>query len=223
MEKEIFLKSLNSLESSFGEKISGDRAKIYWDILKGYSDIDIKKAVVKSVRELKFFPKVSEIIEAIEGSQEDEAEVAWLSLLKKMENRGHYQSVSFSEYPAIGAVVEALGGWLKICEMKYDEEKWVKEEFIKLYPIMKRRGEYPDKLIGQFELDNGNKYTEKYMLEKYGRRLDGKKVDRERVKIEGGRYLKIDNGDDELEVKKIADLLKDKFDIPKTAKRGEKK
>jgi len=177
MDKKLFLKSLNSLESAFGEKLNEDRAKIYWDILKGYSDIGIKKAVVRSIRELKFFPKISEIIEMIEGKIEDEAEIAWLVLKRKIESYGGYRSVSFPNNPAIGSVVEALGGWIGICDVTVAEEKWVKKEFIKLYPIMKKKNNHPGQLPGIFEIENNQKgYSEEYMLERYGRYLDGAKV-----------------------------------------------
>ena len=173
------------LEAGYSEKLSKDTSKIYWDMLNKYDDKIVKEATIKCIRELKYFPKISEIIETIEGSPADEAELAWISLLDKIEIKGHYQSVTFPEYPAIGAVVEVIGDWIKVCNMTFDEEKWVKKEFIKLYPIMKRRGGYPDKLIGQYELNNSNKYTEQAMLEKYGRQLDGSKIDRK--KINGGK------------------------------------
>jgi hypothetical protein len=177
MNKKLFLQSLNSLESAFGEKVSEDRAKIYWDILKGYSDIEIKKAVIGSIRGLKFFPKISEIIEMIEGKIEDEAEIAWLVLKRKIESYGGYRSVSFPNNPAIGSVVEALGGWIGICDITVAEEKWVKKEFIKLYPIMKKKNNHPEQLPGIFEIENNQKgYTEEYMLERYGRYLDGARV-----------------------------------------------
>jgi len=201
LNKKTFSNVIELLEAGFSVKLSKDTSKIYWDILNKYDDNIIKKATIKCVKELKYFPKISEIIEAIEGNSTDEAELAWISLLDKIETVGHYQSVSFPKYPAIGAVIEALGGWLSICETTFDEEKWIKKEFIKLYPIIKKRGEYPDKLIGQFELDNGNKYTEKYMLDKYGMKLDGTKVDRKQI-------------EDKKE-------LKDKFNMPEAAE-GEK-
>lgn len=177
MDKKLFLQSLNSLESAFNEKVREDRAKIYWDILKGYSDLGIKKAVVKSIRELKFFPKISEIIEMIEGNIEDEAEIAWLILKEKIERYDGYISVSFPKNPVIGSVVEALGGWIKICDTTIKEEKWVKKEFIKLYPIMKKKNNHPEKLSGIFEIENSQEgYSEEYMLERYGRYLNGTKV-----------------------------------------------
>lgn len=182
MDKKLFLKSLNSLESAFGEKVSEDRAKIYWDILKGYSDLNIKKAVIRSIRELKFFPKIYEIVEMIEGNIEDEAEIAWLVLKEKIERSGAYMSISFYNNPVIGSVVEAMGGWVKICDTTIEEEKWVKKEFIKLYPIMKKKNNHPEQLPGIFEIENNQKgYSEEYMLEKYGRYLDGNKVKRKKL------------------------------------------
>ncbi|MBA7569209.1 hypothetical protein ES695_11590 [Candidatus Atribacteria bacterium 1244-E10-H5-B2] len=195
MDKKLFLQSLNSLESAFGEKLSEDRAKIYWDILKGYSDINIKKAVVKSIRGLKFFPKIAEIIEMIEGKIEDEAEIAWLVLKRKIESYGGYRSVSFPNNPAIGSVVEALGGWIGICDITVAEEKWIKKEFMKLYPIMKKRNNHPKKLTGIIEMENSQKgYSEEYMIERYGRLLDGSKIERKKLKgdnkIEKERRMK---------------------------------
>ena len=185
MDKKTFSETIKILEASYSEKISEGTSKIYWDMLKGYDNEIIKGAVIECVKRLKYFPKISEILEIIEGTEEDEAELAWLCLIEKIESKGHYQSVSFFGYPAIGAVVEAMGGWIRMCDMKIDEEKWIHKDFIKRYPIMKRRGNYPLKLIGQFELDNNNKgYIEEFMLKRYGMTLDGKKVDR---KLIGGK------------------------------------
>jgi len=195
LNKKTFSGMIEILEASYKEKINKETSKIYWDMLKNYDDKIIKETTIRCIKELKYFPKISEIIEMIEGNSTDEAELAWLYLLDKIEYIGHYQSVSFPDYPAIGAVVEAMGGWLEICDMKIDEEKWVKKEFIKLYPIMKKRGDYPDKLIGQFELDNGNRYTEKFMLEEFGRRLDGKKVDRKLIEDKSNPQFSGESGE----------------------------
>ena len=181
MKKETIRDCFNLLEADYGKQTNQKR-ELWGKMFKEYSDEKLINAVGEYINKGKFFPRISDIKEMIEGNLEDEAELAWLSLIETIERKGHYQSVSFPEYPAIGAVVEALGGWLSICETTFDEEKWIKKEFIKLYPIMKRRGDYPNKLIGQFELDNGNKYTEKYMLERYGRRLDGTKIDKKQIK-----------------------------------------
>jgi len=159
MEKETFSQMVRVFESSYGLKLKQDTKKVYWDFLKNYNDDEIKNATVKCIKESEFLPKISDIINAIEGNPEDEAELAYLEFMKKLDTEGSYLSVEFTKYPAISATVEALGG-----------------------SIMKKRGDYPDILIGRFELDNSNKgYTEKTMLEKYSRRLDGSKIDRKLI------------------------------------------
>ena len=181
MKKETIRDCFQLLEADYGKQ-TNQKKELWGEMFKKYTDKQLTKAVGDFLRIGKFFPKVSDIIELVEGTSEDEAELAWLSLIEKMESKGHYQSVSFSKYPAIGAVIEGLGGWLYICDMKIDEKKWAKKEFIKLYPIMKKRGQYPLKLTGQFELDNSNKgYTNESMVERCGRRLDGSKVDRKLI------------------------------------------
>ena len=176
MKKETFSQMVKVFESGYGLKLKQDTKKVYWDFLKNYNDDEIKNATVKCIRESEFLPKISDIVNAIEGNSEDEAELAYLEFKKKLDNEGSYLSVEFTKYPAISAVVEALGDWVKISDMTIDDEKWIKKDFIRIYPIMKRRGNFPEKLIGRFELDNNNKYTEEYMEKRYNRKLDGTKM-----------------------------------------------
>jgi len=186
---EILKECFTLLFTEYGDKLTEqqktNKKELFKKIIGEYSIEKIKEMTMKMIRNRTYsnFPKIAEMIEIIEGNKEDEPELAWICLIETIERKGHYQSVSFPDYPATGAVVEAMGGWIRMCDMKIDEEKWVKKEFIKLYPIMKRKGSYPEKLIGQFELDNNQKgYSEEYMLERYGRYLDGSKIDRKMIK-----------------------------------------
>ena len=179
MKRDTFTQAIKSLEVSFNKKMTKEEIEIYWEMLKGYEDKDIKNAVIKCIKELTFFPHIADIIRPIEGNAKEETELAWLYLKKKIEDDGYYSSVSFPKYPAVGAVVEALGGWVRITDMKENEETWIKKEFIILYPILKKNGGYPKELAGFFEIENNNKgYSEKSMLESYGRNIDGSKIDR---------------------------------------------
>lgn len=186
MDKNTFLKSISVLESAFKEKMSKGAINIYWARLKNYNDKKFKEAVIRCTDELNYFPKIAELKNMLEGSPADEAELAYLEFKKVLDNEGSYMSVSFSKYPAVVKVIEALGGWIRISDTLIDDEKWLRIQFKKLYPIMKRRGgypEFPDKLVGRFELDNSNKgYNKQTMLGIYSRRLDGKKVDRKLIK-----------------------------------------
>lgn len=177
MNKSDFSKGIKMLEEYYSVKLTDANINIYWSRLKDYDDKTFKGVIIRCIDTLKFFPKIADIKEIIEGSLEDEAEIAWLILKGKVESHGGYMSVSFPGNPVIGSVVEAMGGWVKICNTTIEEEKWVKKEFIKLYPIMKKKINHPEQLAGIFEIENNQKgYSEKYMLEKYGRHLNGTKV-----------------------------------------------
>ena len=184
MNKDTFLKSISMLESALSpnNKITKGTITIYWERLKRYNDEEFKKVVIRCVDDLNYFPKIAELKDMLSGSKGDEAELAYLEFRKKLDDEGSYMSVSFPKYPAISATIEALGGWIRISDTLMDDEKWLKIEFKKLYPIMKRQGSYPEELTGRFELENSNKgYTEKSMLDTHGRLLDGTKVERKKL------------------------------------------
>lgn len=170
------------LEATVREKINEKTSKVYWDILKGYSNEEIKKATIECVRKCKFFPKIAEIIEMIEGSPEEEAELAYLYFKEKLEKEGSYISVQSPRYPAVASVVEALGGWDRVGETNIENEVWLKRDFIKMYPIMKKRGNHPKQLPGIFEIENSRKgYTEETMPARYRLTIGGKRIRRKEL------------------------------------------
>jgi len=88
------------------------------------------------------------MVELIEGNQEDETELAWAYLLKMLNEHGYWHSVRFPKYPAIGGFIQSQGGWVnfsnKITEAEDEgKEVWIKKEFEKSYPAMKKHGNYP--------------------------------------------------------------------------------
>ena len=186
IKKETIRDCFNLLEADYGKQ-SNQKRELWGKMFKKYIDKQLISAVGEFLRVGKFFPRVSDIIETIEGNLIDEAELAWSCLIDKIDDKGHYESVSFLEYPAIGTIVEQWGGWSRVCDMNYKEEKWKRIEFIKIYPIMKRRGNHPKELAGQFEIDNSNKgYNDKTMLGIYGRQLSGKKINRKLIERKKG-------------------------------------
>ena len=205
IKKETIRDCFNLLEAEYGKQ-SNQKRELWGQKFKKYTDRQLIEAVGEFIDKGKYFPRVSDIKEIIEGTPEEEAELAWLEFINKIDNEGSYFSVSFPKYPAIGAVIEALGGWIRISDMKFEEEKWVKKDFIKLYGIMKKRGDYPNELTGRFEIENSNKgYTEKYMLERYGRKLDGRKIDRKLIE----EIKKRKQYEGKKEPMQIGDIIKD--------------
>ena len=180
----ILKESFALLDAEFGEKLT-EQTKVYKKelfkkIIGQYSIEKIKKMVTDIVKTRKYnsFPKIAEMIEAIEGNKEEEVELAWMELKKVLREEGYYNTVSFPKYPATGNIIISMGGWLKFVEaMTDDQEKWIKKEFVKMYPAAKKIGDYPLSLPGFFEVTNiGKGYEEHVLIEGFGMTINGRKT-----------------------------------------------
>ena len=191
---EILKECFAILDAEYGDKLTDQtrifKKELFKKIIGEYPVEKIKEMSMKIIRTRKYnsFPKIAEMVEIIEGNKEKEAELAWLYLLKKIGDEGYYQSVRFPEYPAVAGVVEAFGGWLKLYEDMTDkEEKWIKKEFIKVYPLIKEKGHYPEYLPGFFELTNTARgYENDKMVERLGMTIDGRKAKRKKLIAQKG-------------------------------------
>lgn len=180
------------LDAEYGDKLTEQtrifKKELFKKIIGEYPIEKTMKMIIKIIRTRKYnsFPKIAEMIEIMDGNREEESELAWLALIEKIEEEGYYRSVTFPKYPAISGVIEAFGGWPKLIEdMTSDQEKWIKKEFIKVYPLIKRRGVYPGYNPGYFEITNtGMGYDNDKMIERLGMTIDGRRAKRKK-EIEG--------------------------------------
>jgi len=177
------------LDAEYGDKLTDTqrtfKKELFKKLIGVYPPDAIRKMTIKLLKTHKYntFPKVAEMVELIEGNKELEAEEAWIYLKEKVRDVGYYKSVRFEKYPAIGNFIESYGGWTKFCEELTDkEEKWIKKEFIKIYPIAKEKGCYPESFPGFHALNNTAKgYDNEGMINRLGRTIDGDKVKRKQV------------------------------------------
>jgi hypothetical protein len=142
--------------------ISKLKAELWFNQLEQYSLEIIEQAVYKIIRTrtLSSFPKISEIIREIEGSNENEIIDNWLLFKDTIALVGAYTSVQF-ENPILNSMVEALGGWPKVCEVLEDDLKWMQRDFEKLYPALKKRKNHPKVMLGiADQYNNTNGYLE---------------------------------------------------------------
>lgn len=198
--KTIGLKEcFNLLDAEYGDKLTEQqrifKKELFRAMIGVYDNKKIEKMVIKLIRTRPYnsFPKISEMVEIIEGKKGYEAELAWIYLMEKVEQEGYYNSVSFPEYPATGGVIKAMGGWLRFLDsMTDDQEKWIKKEFIKLYPILKERGKYPKSLPGYFKVTNTRKgYDESILMKGFCMTIDGRKTNqRKQISQKGVMLIK---------------------------------
>ena len=105
------------LAEGYGESMSELRIEVYFRALADLELADIRRAATAHVKGSKFFPKPSEIREAIHGSVEDQAEFAWGVLLRTVRAYGYWnEPTNWPDPAAKRAAYELYGGWKALCE-----------------------------------------------------------------------------------------------------------
>jgi len=150
-----------------GKELNPAVIEIYYKALERF-DIEAVSAAISAVIGTRVFPglpKPAELIQAIEGTPADEAVLAFEEVRKMVEKYGYYDTVKF-KYPASAAVIEHLGGWLKISSMDYNDFHFFEKDFLKMYPTFKKRGKAPGVLLGYHDQHNqmdGDKYIDRML------------------------------------------------------------
>ena len=153
----------------YGRAISEMLTDIYWQSLKCFELQDVKRAFEAHIHNPdggQYFPKPADLVRFIEGSGETKALQAWAKVSKTIVQIGAYQSIVFDD-PLIHAVLEDMGGWIKLCATLTKEMPFRANEFQKRYTIFvdKPPERYPKYCCGFIESVNAkNGYSIKPRL-----------------------------------------------------------
>lgn len=150
-----FSKALLMLGEIFNTEVNKLKIDIYYEILKDYSDEEIKKALNIVMRTCRFFPKPAEIIEIVEGKKDERLALIWERVKEVIRNYGAYESIAFEDR-IVNQTIEALGGWVSLCSTPVGEMKWKQREFERLYRIFENKNieEMPKYVMGITEQNN---------------------------------------------------------------------
>lgn len=156
MTKQTFCKKLFILAEMFDVPMSGEKAEIYWERLKDYDDQQLEETFGRILDTCKFFPKIAEIKELIEGSPADKSLQAWQLALNAISKVGIYNSPQFEDKRITAAILD-LDGWEKFCNTLTKDLPWKEKEFRERYNYHLKRpipADTPDKLVGLIEANN---------------------------------------------------------------------
>ena len=165
-----FAQCMAALGESFSQEASKLKHDIYFKALSEFPIEAVERATwhIIRTRVTSTFPKVAELREAIQGKAEDLAQLALEKVEKAVRHIGGYSSVVFDD-PIIHRTVESFdGGWVGICDMRVDDWKWSRKDFIKIYEAVARSGQIGKVIAvlpGRHELSNtancqGNKFSQ---------------------------------------------------------------
>ena len=106
------------LGETYGEPVSDARIEIYFAALSDMTLPEIRAAATAHVRGCKFFPRPAELREGLDGSAEDRAELAWLSVMRIVRAFGFYNEPpldAWMDEATRRAALDLYGGWRGLC------------------------------------------------------------------------------------------------------------
>lgn len=156
---EQFASMLNAVAELHGKTLSGMTIAMWWNSLKGHDLSAIQEGFSRHVQNPdngQFMPKPADVIRMLGGTTQDSALVAWSFVSKSVSEIGTYRSVVFDD-PIIHAVIQDMGGWIKLGTKTNDDWPFVAKEFENRYRGYKTKGDlkdFPKKLTGIADSNN---------------------------------------------------------------------
>jgi len=151
-----FAGAIGTVAEVFGKELTIALTTAYMRTLERFSMQEVESAFGKAMTTMRFFPKPVELIELITGSVGDIAEIEAAKVLEAIKRNGGNASVVFDNATSQAVIVQAFGGWVKMCrELMASDEKWFMKDFIRTYQAYARQGiEHRGHLAGHTEIQN---------------------------------------------------------------------
>lgn len=147
------------LQAIYDKPVSVAMLDIWFRALDRYPLDELADALGRHVTDPdhgQFPPKPADLVRALDGGSDGRALAAWTRVDKAIRHVGGWRSVCFDD-PLIHVCVDAMGGWVALCETKGEELPYRQQEFAKRYRalMLSRPAAHPGHLVGRFEAENG--------------------------------------------------------------------
>ncbi|MBT9167324.1 MAG: hypothetical protein DDT19_00653 [Syntrophomonadaceae bacterium] len=156
LDEKLLAENLTGLCELFERKKNKVLQDTYYEALKHLTHEEFLSAVSHIIQTKKFhkLPLPAEFIEAAKGDIESKALLALQKVEDAIRRHGYVKSLVFDD-ALIHMIINAFEGWENVCSYPYDEWKFKRQEFLKLYKAYALSPvEYPNKLIGYTERTN---------------------------------------------------------------------
>lgn len=143
----------------YRQDVSPFALSVWWQACEAFDFEQVSKALTHHAMDPErgqFAPKPADVVRQLAGTSTDRAMIAWGKVHDAMGRVGAYQDVVFDD-PVIHAVVDDLGGWVKLCRTELSELSYTQHRFTESYRAYANRGnlaEYPRRLTGDRSPDD---------------------------------------------------------------------
>ena len=151
---------IQGVAECYGQTLSAQGVALRFKLLEQFSLPEVEKAALSIMANRKYtsMPVPADFLEHIGGgAAEDKAEVEAGKVLEAIGRHGAYASVVFDDAVTQAVIVQAYGGWPKMCaDCGVEEsEHWFRKNFARTWAAYSRQGvKQNGHLPGLFEISN---------------------------------------------------------------------
>ena len=155
-----FSELIQAVAECYGQSLSAQGVALRFKLLEQFDMAEVRQAAlsIMATRKYTSMPTPADFLEHISGgSAEDKAEVEAGKVLAAIGKHGAYASVLFDDAVTQAVIVQAYGGWPKLCaDCGVEEsEHWFRKNFAKTWAAYSRQGvKQSGHLPGLFEITN---------------------------------------------------------------------
>lgn len=149
-----FSQLITDVLAFYRQDVSAFALQVWWQTCANFELEQVTKALTAHAMDAErgqFAPKPADLTRQLSGTATDRAMLAWGKVHDAMGRVGAYQDVVFDD-AVIHAVVEDLGGWVKLCRTELKDMGYLQHRFAESYRAYAGKPDgmtYPSKLIGE--------------------------------------------------------------------------
>ncbi len=155
-----FIELIQAVAECYGQTLSAQGIALRFKLLEQCSLAEVRSAAlsIMATRKYTSMPTPADFLEHLGGgSVEDKAEIEAGKVLAAIGRHGAYASVVFDDAVTQAVIVQAYGGWPKLCaDCGVEEsEQWFRKNFAKAWAAYARQGvKQSGHLPGVIEISN---------------------------------------------------------------------
>lgn len=158
---QAFQQLLTNIGMLYGETVHEKVLETWWGALEHLEFAEVKVALKVHVRNPdtgQYMPKPADVMRCLRGDSKTQALQAWSKVEDAICSQGAYASLVFDD-ALIHAVIEEMGGWVRLCHTLLKDLPFRAHDFEKRYAayVLHPPPRYPKQLIG-LEAQQNNLY-----------------------------------------------------------------
>lgn len=162
-DRQRFAALMAQASETYAKPLTEGGLTLWWTLMRDHTIDDVERAMHAHMLDPergRFLPVPADLVRIIEGSGGDRAALAWTKVREAIRSIGPYRSVVFDD-PVIHAVIEDMGGWIRMGDMSTEEAPFRGKEFsdrYKAYAMRRQAPQHPPMLCGEHDLANRVKF-----------------------------------------------------------------